>query len=267
MKVLRDILAVKTTEVAAARAARSLDDLARDARTLPPPRSLAAALVRPPGAPVRALAEIKRASPSAGPIRPGADPVAIARGYVAGGAAALSVLTDRQFFDGALEFLAPVHAAVAVPVLRKDFVIDAYQIVEARAAGADAVLLIVAALDDGALAELAACARELGMDALIEVHDVAECDRALALAPRLLGVNHRDLSTMTIDMSLTARLATRVPAGTILVGESGVRTAADVVALGAAGAHAVLVGEALMRADDPGAALAALLSGPSGGAS
>ncbi|MBK9031703.1 MAG: indole-3-glycerol phosphate synthase TrpC [Myxococcales bacterium] len=259
MSILAEILAVKATEVAAARAARSLEDLTRAARASPPARSLAAALARPAGGAVRALAEIKRASPSAGPIRAGADPVAIARGYVAAGAAALSVLTDRQFFDGDLAFLAPVHAAVAVPLLRKDFVIDPYQIDEARAAGADAVLLIVAALDDGALRELAACAREHGLDALVEVHDAAEAERALALAPRLLGVNHRDLTTMTIDMSLTARLAPQVPPGTVLVGESGIRIRADVVALGAAGVDAVLVGEALMRAPDPGRALAALL--------
>lgn len=257
MKVLADILAVKVAEVAAARAARSWAELEALARAMPAPRSLAAALRRPAGAPVRVLAEIKRASPSAGPIRPGADPVAIARGYVDGGAAALSVLTDRDFFDGDLGFLAPVHAAVDVPVLRKDFLVDAYQVLEARAAGADAVLLIVAALSDRALAELADCARGLGLDVLVEVHDEAEADRAMALAPTILGVNHRDLRTMTIDLGLTARLAPRLP-DVILVGESGIRTGADIAALGAAGAHAVLVGEALMRAPDPGAALARL---------
>jgi indole-3-glycerol phosphate synthase len=258
VKVLADILAVKVAEVAAARATRSWAELEAAARALPAPRSLVAALRRPPGDEVRVLAEIKRASPSAGPIRPGADPVAIARGYVAAGAAALSVLTDRRFFDGDLGFLAPVHAAVSVPILRKDFVIDPYQIAEARAAGADAVLLIVAACSDRLLAELAACARELGLDALVEVHDEAEADRALAIAPTLLGINHRDLRTMTIDMGLTARLTARLPPELVVVGESGVKTGADVAALGAAGAHAVLVGEALMRAADPGAALAAL---------
>lgn len=262
MKVLHDILAVKATEVAAARAARSLEDLTRDAATRPRPRSLAAALHRPAGAPVRVLAEIKRASPSAGPIRPEADPVTIARTYADAGAAALSVLTDRQFFDGRLEFLAAVHDAVPLPVLRKDFVIDPYQVVEARAAGADAVLLIVAALDDVRLAELAACARGCDLDALIEVHDLAEAERALALAPTLLGVNHRDLATMQIDMGLTARVAPRVPPGVVLVAESGIKTAADVAALAEVGAHAILVGESLMRAAEPGAALRALRGAP-----
>ncbi|MEZ4404313.1 MAG: indole-3-glycerol phosphate synthase TrpC [Kofleriaceae bacterium] len=261
MSILADIVRVKVDEVAAARVARPLAVLEAEARSLPPPRSLAAALRRAAGQPVRALAEIKRASPSAGPIRPGADPVAIARAYAAAGAAAISVLTDRQFFDGELGFLAPVHAAVTVPILRKDFVVDPYQLVEARAAGADAVLLIVAALDDGRLAELAAGARALGLDALIEVHDEAEAARALAVAPTLLGVNHRDLRTMQMDLTLTARIAPAVPPGVVLVGESGIRTAADVARLGAAGAHAVLVGEALMRAEDPGAALADLLAG------
>ena len=208
------------------------------------------------------LAEIKRASPSAGPIRPDADPTVIARDYVAHGAAALSVLTDRQFFDGRLEFLAAVHDAVPLPVLRKDFVIDPYQVVEARAAGADAVLLIVAALDDVRLAELAACARGCDLDALVEVHDLAEAERALAIAPTLLGVNHRDLSTMQIDMGLTAQVAPRVPPGVVLVAESGIKTAADVAALAAVGAHAILVGESLMRAADPGAALRALRGAP-----
>lgn len=264
--ILATILAVKVDEVAAARQVRSLEDLERDARAMEPARSLAAALRRPihdRHAEVRALAEIKRASPSAGPIRPGADPVEIARAYAEHGAAAISVLTDRQFFDGELGFLALVHAAVAVPVLRKDFVIDPYQIVEARAAGADAVLLIVAALDDVQLAELAATAAEHGLDALVEVHDEAEAARALAIGVTLLGVNHRDLRSFAIDMELTARIAAIVPGDVVLVGESGIKTRADVLRLGAAGAHAVLVGEALMRAPSPGAALAALLGSSS----
>ena len=262
--VLAKILAVKVEEVAAARAARSLTELERAARAREPARSLAAALrrnVHDPHAAVRALAEVKRASPSAGPIRPGADPAEVARDYAAHGAAAISVLTDRQFFDGALEFVTAVHDAVAVPVLRKDFLIDPYQVVEARAAGADAVLLIVAALDDVRLAELAAAADDHGLDALVEVHDEAEADRALALGTTILGVNHRDLRTFTIDLDLTARIAPRLPGEVVLVAESGIRTRADVERLGAAGAHAVLVGEALMRAPSPGAALAGLLGG------
>jgi indole-3-glycerol phosphate synthase len=259
--ILARILDTKRGEVAAARAARPLAAVTRAAAEAPPARSLAAALRRGPGQPVRAIAEIKRASPSAGPIRPGADPAEIARDYAAGGAAALSVLTDRDYFDGDLSFLGRVRAVVELPLLRKDFLIDDYQVAEARAAGADAVLLIVAALDDAALRGLAAAAAGHGMDALVEVHDEAEAERAVAAGASIIGVNHRDLATFTMDMGLTARLAPQVPAGTILVGESGIRTAADVAALGAAGAHAVLVGEALMRQPSPGVALAALLAG------
>jgi indole-3-glycerol phosphate synthase len=262
--ILARILDVKRVEVAAARSARPVADLRRDAERAPVTRSLASALRRKPGQPMRAIAEIKRASPSAGAIRPGADPAAIARDYAGGGAAALSVLTDRDFFDGDLAFLGRVRAAVDLPLLRKDFLIDDYQVIEARAAGADAVLLIVAALDDGALRGLAALAAELGMDALVEVHDEAEAERAVAVGAAIIGVNHRDLATFTMDMELTARLAPRLPAGTVVVGESGIRTPDDVARMAAAGADAVLVGEALMRQSSPGAALAALLGGGQG---
>jgi indole-3-glycerol phosphate synthase len=260
MTILDTILAAKREEVAGARAVRSLADVEAAARAADLVRPFADALRRPPGAPVRVLAEIKRASPSAGPIRPGADPAAIAAEYAGAGAAALSVLTDRQFFDGDLAFLARCRARVGLPLLRKDFVIDAYQIAEARAAGADAVLLIVAALDDVQLAELLTAAGTYGLAALVEVHDAAEADRALAVGATLIGVNHRDLRTFTIDMGLTAAIAPRVPAGTVLIGESGIRTADDVRRLGAAGAHAVLVGEHLMRAPSPGTALRELLA-------
>jgi len=256
--ILETILAAKRVEVAEAKQRRSLADLEAAARATDPTRGLAAALARPAGAPVRVLAEIKRASPSAGPIRPGADPAAIATAYAAAGAAAISVLTDRQFFDGDLGFLAACRAAVRLPLLRKDFVIDPYQIAEARVAGADGVLLIVAALDDANLRELVAAATSYGLDALVEIHGEAEAERAVASGARLIGINHRDLHTFRIDMSLTATIAPALPAGTVIVGESGIRTAADVRALGEAGAHAVLVGEHLMRADDPGAALRAL---------
>lgn len=264
MTILDDILAVKRVEVAAARAERPWSQLAADARAAGPVRGLEHALHRPSGAPVRVIAEIKRASPSAGPIRAGADPATIARDYARGGASALSVLTDRQFFDGDLGFLARVRAAVDLPLLRKDFVIDAYQIAEARAAGADGVLLIVAALSASLLGELLATAREHQLDALVEVHDLAEVDVALAAGARLLGINHRDLRTFTVDMTLTAQIAPRVPAEVVLIGESGIRTADDVEALGRAGAHAVLVGEHLMRAESPGDALLALRSGSAG---
>ena len=258
MTVLDRILATKRDEVAA------LDDAARAritdaAAAAPQAQPFRAALARAPGQPMRAIAEIKRASPSAGPIRPDADPGAIARDYAAAGATAISVLTDRQYFDGALEFLPRARAAVTTPLLRKDFVIDQIQIAEARAAGADAVLLIVAALPHS-LAALHASARAYGLDALVEVHDEAELDAALAAGATLVGVNHRDLKTFEIDMTLTARIAKRVPADIVLVAESGIRTAADVRRLGDAGAHAILVGEQLMRAASPGAALAELLS-------
>ncbi len=259
--ILAEILRHKRDEVAAAAAARPRDQLEDAARAAGPVRPLAAALGRAPGAPVRVIAEIKRASPSAGPIRPGADPAAVAREYAAAGAAAISVLTDERFFDGHLRFLAAVRAAVGLPLLRKDFIVDPYQVVEARAAGADAVLLIAAALEPPALAGLLAEAARLGMDALVEIHRETEAEVALAAGARLIGVNHRDLATFTIDMDLTARLAPRLPAGAVLVAESGIRTAADVRRLGEAGAHAVLVGETLMRAPSPGAALAELLAG------
>lgn len=260
--ILGRIVVRKRAEVIAAKAARSFDEVVAAAALAPPARSLRAALHREPGQDVRVLAEIKRASPSAGPIRPDADPAAIAREYADAGAAAISVLTDRDFFDGELGFLGRVRAAVDVPLLRKDFVLERYQIAEARAAGADAVLLIAAILPDPEvgedLAALIEYAASLGMDALVEVHDLAEADRAAAAGATLIGVNHRDLGTFTIDMTLTAQIAPRVPEAAVLVGESGIRTAADIAALGAVGAHAVLVGESLMRAPSPGQALRVL---------
>ena len=264
MTVLDEILAVKRTEVAAARAERPLAEVEAAARGAGPVRGLMRALRRASGAPVRVIAEIKRASPSAGPIRPGADPAAIACDYARGGASALSVLTDRQFFDGDLGFLARVRAAVDLPLLRKDFVVDAYQVAEARAAGADGVLLIVAALTAPQLGELLAAAHDHQLDALVEVHDLAEVDVALSAGARLLGVNHRDLRTLAVDMTLTAQIAPRVPADVVLVGESGIRTRDDIDALGNVGVHAVLVGEHLMRAASPGDALIALRGGSAG---
>lgn len=259
--ILAEILGRKREEIAAARAARPPGELEARARAAGPIRPLAAALRRRPGEPIRAIAEIKRASPSAGPIRPGADPAGIAREYAAAGAAAVSVLTDQAFFDGRLEFLDQVRAAVDLPLLRKDFIIDSYQVLEARAAGADAVLLIAAALEPGQLADLVAEAARHQLDALVEVHSEDEADLAVACGARLVGVNHRDLATFTMDMGLTARLAPRLPPDAVLVAESGIRTAADVRVLAEAGAHAVLVGEALMRAPSPGAALRQLLGG------
>jgi indole-3-glycerol phosphate synthase len=262
VSILADILATKRDEVAAAKAARSFADVDAAAKAAGPVRGLARALARPPGAPVRVLSEIKRASPSAGPIRAGADPAAIAAEYADAGAAAISVLTDRRYFDGDLAFLAACRGRVGLPLLRKDFLIDIYQVAEARAAGADAVLLIVAALAPAQLAELLAAAVAYELDALVEVHTVAEAEVALAAQATLLGVNHRDLRTFHIDMSLTSVVAPMLPPDVVLVAESGIRTAADVQLLGAVGAHAVLVGEQLMRAASPGAALRALREGP-----
>jgi indole-3-glycerol phosphate synthase len=255
VSILGEILATKRAEVAAARAARPLAEIEAAARQAGPVRGLRAALARPPGAPVRVLAEVKRASPSAGPIRPGADPAAIAAEYAAAGAAAISVLTDKRYFDGDLSFLARCRGAVGVPLLRKDFLIDPYQVAEARAAGADGVLLIAAALAPAQLAELAAAAAGWQLDVLIEVHAEDEVEPALAAGATLLGINHRDLKTMRMDMSLTEKIVARLPPGLVVVAESGIRTAADVERLGAAGAHAVLVGEHLMRAPSPGEAL------------
>jgi indole-3-glycerol phosphate synthase len=260
MSILAKILEVKRSEIALARRTHPEEALELAAQTAPPPRGMARALKRPPGAPMRAIAEIKRASPSAGKIRPGADPAAIACEYADAGAAAISVLTDVEFFDGQLAFLGRVRAVVDRPVLRKDFLIDPYQVIEARAAGADAVLLIAAALDEYALMTMIAETSRLGMDALVEVHGIGELERALACGATLVGVNHRNLVDFTIDMTLTARLRRRVPPDVVLVAESGIRSAADVRAMAAAGADAILVGESLMRAKSPGAALAALLA-------
>ena len=259
MSILAEILATKRGEVDAAKRARPRSALEAACLDVGPTRGFADALARPPGAPLRVIGEVKRASPSAGPIRPDADPAEIARDYQRGGATCLSILTDERYFDGQLAFLGAARAAVRLPLLRKDFLIDPYQVLEARAAGADAVLLIVAAVDDSLLGELLSAARELGLDALVEAHCQEEAARAVSAGARLIGVNHRDLATFHIDMSLTGRLRAYVPEGTVLVGESGIKSAADARALADAGADAILVGESLMRAPSPGDALAAML--------
>jgi indole-3-glycerol phosphate synthase len=254
--ILEKILAVKREELAALKVQALADAPARGHR------SLRAALHRSADQPMRVLAEVKRASPSAGPIRAGADPVAVAREYADAGAAAISVLTDAQFFDGDIAFLQPCHDAVDVPILRKDFLIDPLQVQEAAVRGADAVLLIVAALSASELETMIAAVHDAGLEALVEVHDLAELDIALSLSrpPAVIGVNHRDLRTFTIDMTLTEQVAKRVPADVVLVAESGIRTADDVRRMRDAGAHAVLVGEHLMRAPSPGRALRELLA-------
>jgi indole-3-glycerol phosphate synthase len=261
VSILAEILATKEREVAAARARRPHAQVEQAALAAAPPRPLGAALARPAGQPVRVIAEIKRASPSAGPIRPGADPAAIAREYAAAGAAAISVLTDESYFDGHLDFLAAARSAVDLPLVRKDFVIDPYQIAEARAAGADAVLLIVAAMDDDRLAALVAEAGRFGMDALVEIHAPDEAMRALGAGARIIGVNHRNLATFEVDTGLSAALRPRIPPEVVMVGESGIASAGDVRRLAEAGVDAILVGERLMRAPSPGAALAELLGG------
>jgi len=221
------------------------------------PRSLAAALRADQAAP-RVIAEFKRRSPSRGEIRPGADPAEIARAYESGGAAAMSVLTDVDFFGGSDVDLVAARHACGLPVLRKDFTIDAYQIIEAAALGAGAVLLIVRILDDGLLRELLAIAAEAGLDALVEVHAAEEVDRALAAGAAIIGVNNRDLDTFAVSLETSVALRPRIPEGVITVAESGIHTRTDVARLRDAGFDGLLVGEALMAAPDPGAALRAL---------
>jgi indole-3-glycerol phosphate synthase len=252
-RLLDSIVADKRALVAARRAEVPRLVLESRVRACRPPRRLREAL-RPPGgagqAGVRLLAELKRASPVAGPLADGFDPVARAPEYVAAGATALSVLTDAHF-RGTLGDLAVVREAVACPLLQKDFVIDEYQLWEARARGADAVLLIVAILEPGELESLYRAARGLELDALVEVHDEGELEAAGTLGADLIGINNRDLKTFRTDLATTERLAPQAPAGAVVVAESGIRTRADVERVGRAGAHAVLVGEALSRSGDP----------------
>lgn len=254
MSFLGDILARKRMEVEAARAALPERELEARAAGAPPPRSFEAALSLP-GGPVRVVAEVKRASPSAGAIRAGLDAPAQARAYAAAGAAAISVLTDGPGFGGSLADLAAVRGAVNVPLLRKDFVVDRYQLLEARAHGADAALLIVAALDAAALGRLLADAARLGLSALVEVHDEPELEIALDAGARIVGVNNRNLRTFQVDLAVSERLLPFLPAGVRGVAESGVRSPDDARRLRRAGAANLLVGEALVRAPDPGALL------------
>ncbi len=234
-------------------------ELERRAGAAPAPPAFAPALA---GAAVGVIAAVKRRSPSAGAIRDDLDPVAHARAYAQGGAVAVSVLTDEPYFGGSLDDLARVAAAVAVPVLRKDFIVDVLQLYEARAAGASAVLLIARALAGAELAALARAACELGLGVVVEAHSEAELDAALAVAPTAVGVNSRDLATFTVDLALAERLLARVPPGVPAVAESGVETRADVERLAAAGADLVLVGTSVARSADPAAAVRALAGVP-----
>ncbi|HTO48431.1 MAG TPA: indole-3-glycerol phosphate synthase TrpC [Burkholderiales bacterium] len=257
--VLTRILAVKASELAAARGAVSLAEMERRAQAAAPLRDFVGALRAKldAGRPA-VIAEIKRASPSRGVLRADFDPPAIARSYAANGAACLSVLTDATFFQGADEHLRAARAACALPVLRKDFVIDPYQVFEARAIGADCILLIVAALEDAQLIELERTAQALGLAVLAEIHDGTELERAIALETPLLGINNRNLRTFETSLDTTLDLLPRVPAGRMVVTESGILAAADVARMRTNGVDAFLVGEAFMRAADPGAALATL---------
>jgi len=254
---LDKILAAKRAELAGARPGPGVRDLETALSGLSPARDFAAALRRGP-APT-AIAEFKRASPSEGDIRPEADPREIARSYVESGAACISVLTDRHF-RGSLDDLRAVRNAVPVPILRKDFIVQASQIIEARREGADAVLLIVAALDPPRLRELMGVARDCGLQVLCEAHDEREVDRAMAAGAQIVGVNARDLRTFEVDLDRTIALRERVPASFVYVAESGIRSREDVGRLREAGVDAVLVGTHLMRAEDPGLALMDLLS-------
>jgi indole-3-glycerol phosphate synthase len=257
--ILERILSVKREEVAAARAVRTQADLERDAAALPPARGFAAALrdKLAKGDPA-VIAEIKKASPSKGLLRADFDPPSIARSYAKNGAACLSVLTDRQFFQGSPDYLQAARAACGLPVLRKDFIVDEYQVAEARAMGADCILLIVAALDQPRMVDLEQAATALGLDVLVEVHDAAELDRALELSTPLVGINNRNLRTFETRLETTLDLLGRIPAGRVVVTESGILGPSDVALMRGRGVNAFLVGEAFMRAADPGEELAAL---------
>lgn len=259
--VLARICADKLSEVAQRKAIRPIDLVKAEARRAPSPRGFQSELKAAGARGIPALiAEIKKASPSRGLIRADFDPPALARAYAEGGAACLSVLTDEPYFQGRDEYLQAARAAVPLPVLRKDFLLEPYQVYEARAIGADCILLIMAALDDATARELSRLAQDLGMDVLAEVHDEAELERASALQGAMLGVNNRNLKTLEVSLATFERLAPRAPKDRLLIAESGIRTRDDIARLQAAGARAFLVGESLMSQADVTAATRALLA-------
>jgi indole-3-glycerol phosphate synthase len=257
--ILRRILAVKREEVAAARRAKSLKAICREAEAAPPPKDFAGALrAKIEAGQPAVIAEIKKASPSKGVLRQGFQPAEIAKSYSRHGAACLSVLTDAQFFRGRPEHLAQARLASGLPTLRKDFLVDPYQVYEARVLGADCILLIAAALDTARMLELEAIGAALGMAVLVEVHDAAELGSALALRTPLLGINNRDLRTFETRVETTLNLLERIPDGRLVITESGILTPADVALMRRHEVNAFLVGEALMRVSDPGLELARL---------
>ena len=258
---LAEICATKREEVDARKALTSLAELEASARSQSAPRGFEAALRAQAAKGFALIAEVKKASPSKGLIRADFAPAAHARAYAEGGATCLSVLTDAPYFQGHEDYLIAARAACTLPVLRKDFMIDPWQVAEARAIGADAILIIVAALSDAQMGEIEAAALEQRMDVLVEVHNEAEMTRAATLRSRLIGVNNRDLKRFVTDLGTTERLAPRAPEGTLLVAESGIKSHADLVRLSACGARTFLVGESLMRHDDVAAATRALLTG------
>ena len=261
--VLDEIISHKRFELAQRRGRRGIGDLQAACRRLPPAPDFAAALRPPPPRRVSLIAEVKKASPSQGILKADLDPVAQSRAYARAGAAAISVLTDEKYFRGSLDDLVAVRSVVAVPILRKEFVLEEYQLWESRASGADAVLLIVAALDRQTLGDLLQAAKGIGLGTLVEVHTDEELERALELGASVVGVNNRDLHTLRTSLDPSLRLLPRIPPETVAVSESGISTAADVERVVRAGAHAVLVGEGLVRAPDVAAKMRELLLTPS----